>query len=103
MGCTHPMGTDDQNVMDQGGAAGMVGIGLSVPEGDSLGDGDGLGDGERLGEGEGEGTDEGDATMAGISFALLVVSLRTGSTRGFGLGGGGTTTVAEGVDAGLAL
>ena len=94
------MGTDDQNVMDQGGAAGMVGIGLSVPEGDSLGDGDGLGDGERLGEGEG--TDEGDATMAGISFALLVVSFRTGSTRGFGLGGGGTTTAAEGVETGLA-
>jgi hypothetical protein len=95
------MGTDDQNVMDQGGAGPIVAIGLSVAEGDSLGEADGLGDGEGLREGEG--VVEGDATMAGISFALLVVSFRTGSTRGFGLGGAGTTTVAEGVDTGLTL
>jgi hypothetical protein len=97
------MGTDDQNVMDQGGTGGIVGIGLSVAEGDPLGDADGLGEGlgERLGDGEGTGV--GDATMAGINFALLVVSFRTGSTRGFGLGGGGTTAAAEGVDTGLAL
>jgi hypothetical protein len=101
------MGTDDQNVMDQGGAAGMVGIGLSVPEGDSLGDGDELGESEGLTEGEGlgegEGMTEGAAMIAGTSFAFVVVSFRTGSTRGFGLGGGGTTTVAEGVDTGLTL
>jgi hypothetical protein len=104
LGCTHPMGTDELNARDHGGAGGIVGIvgiGLSVAEGDSLGDGDGLGDGERLGEGEG--IVEGEATMAGISFALLVVSFRTGSTRGFGLGGGGTTTAAEAVDTGLTL
>jgi hypothetical protein len=95
------MGTDDLNVMDQGGAGGIVGIGLSVAEGDSLGDGDGVGEGERLGEGEAIG--EGDATMAGTTFALVVVSSRTGSTRGFGLGAGGTTTATEGVETGLAL
>ena len=74
---------------------------LSVDEGDSVDDGDGLGEDERLGEAEG--MVEGDATMAGISFALLVVSFRTGSTRGFGLGVAGITTAAEGVDTGLAL
>ena len=79
--------------MVEGG--GSEGPGLSLGEGDSLGDGDGLGDGEE--------TSEGDATMAGTSFALLVVSFRTGSTRGFGLGAAGITTAAEGVDTGLAL
>ena len=76
---------------------------LSVAEGDSLGDGDGLGDGERLGEGEG--IAEGAATMAGISFAFVVVSFRTGfrTTVGFGLGDAGTTTATEGVDTGLSL
>jgi hypothetical protein len=106
-GCQFRMGTDDLNVKVQGGGGGIVGIGLSVAEGDSLGDGDGVGDGDGLGEseglGEGEGMIEGDATMAGISFALLVVSFRTGSTRGFGLGVAGTTTATEGVDTGLSL
>jgi len=74
---------------------------LSVDEGDSVDDGDGLGEDERLGEAEG--MVEGDSRMAGISFALLVVSFRTGSTRGFGLGAAGITTAAEGVDTGLAL
>jgi hypothetical protein len=70
---------------------------LPVAEGDSLADGDGLG--------EGEGMIEGDATMAGISFAFVVVSLRTGfrTAGGFGLGDAITTTAAEGVDSGLAL
>jgi hypothetical protein len=95
------MGTDELNVSDQGGAGGIVGIGLSVADGDAVGDGDGLGEGERLGEGEG--MVEGDATMAGTSFAFLVVSFRTGSTRGLGLGDAGTTTATEGVDTGLAL
>jgi len=76
---------------------------LSVDEGDSVDDGDGLGEDERLGKGEE--MVEGDATMAGISFALLVVSFRTGfrATGGFGLGVAGITTAAEGVDTGLAL
>ena len=100
-GSQFPMGTDDQNVMDQGGAGGTVGIGLSVAEGDSLGEGDGVGEGVRLGEGEG--MIEGDATMAGISFALFGVSFRTRSTGGFGLGVAGTTTATEGVDIGLDL
>jgi hypothetical protein len=76
---------------------------LPVAEGDSLADGDGLEEGEE--PGEGEGTAEGDATMAGISFALVVVSFRTGfrSTGGFGLGVAGTTAGAEGDDTGLTL
>ena len=81
--------------MVEGGEGGSAG--LPVAEGDSLADGDGLGDSE--------GMIEGDATMAGISFALLVVSFRTvfRTTGGFGLGGAGTTTGAEGVDTGLTL
>jgi hypothetical protein len=79
-----------------GGAVLSVAV-LSVADGDSLVDVDGLEEDEGLGEG--------DATMAGISFALLVVSFRTGfrTTDGFGLGGAGTATATEGVDTGLAL
>jgi hypothetical protein len=79
-----------------GGAVLSVAV-LSVAEGDSLGDGDGLEESAGLGEG--------DATMAGISFALFVVSFRTGfrTAVGFGLGVAGTTTAAEGVDTGLTL
>jgi hypothetical protein len=68
-----------------------------VAEGDSPGDAEGLE--------EDAGLAEGDATMAGISFALLVVSFRTGfrTASGFGLGGAGTTTGAEAVVTGLTL
>jgi hypothetical protein len=79
-----------------GGAVPSVAV-LSVADGDSLVDGEGLEEDEGLGEG--------DATMAGISFALVVVSFRTGfrTTVGFGLGGAGTRTATEGVDTGLSL
>jgi hypothetical protein len=81
--------------MVEGGGGGSAG--LPVAEGDSLGDGDGLGDGE--------GMIEGDATMAGISFAFVVVSFRTGfrTAGGFELGDGATTAATEGVDTGLTL
>ena len=69
----------------------------------SVADGDSLVDADELDEDAGLAT--GDATMAGISFALVVVSFRTGfrTTVGFGLGGAGTRTATEGVDTALAL
>jgi len=81
-------------VEGEGGGGGAV---LSVAEDESLGDAGGLV--------EEAGLAAGDATMAGSSFAFVVVSFRTGfrSTGGFGLGGAGTTTGAEGVDTGLTL
>ena len=70
---------------------------LSVAEDESLGDAGGLV--------EEAGLAAGDVTMAGISFALVVVSFRTGfrTAGGFGLGDGAASTVAEGVDTGLTL
>ena len=83
--------------MVEGGGSAGGGAVLSVAEGDWLGDAEGLE--------EEAGLAAGDATMAGISFALVVVSFRTGfrTTGGFGLGDAATTTAAEGVDTGLTL
>jgi len=81
----------------EGGGSAVGGAVLSVAEGDSLADAEGLE--------EEAGLAAGDATMAGISFALVVVSFRTGfrTAGGFGLGDAITTTAAEGVDTGLTL
>src|SRR6266508_1849318 len=89
LGCHHPMGAEELNVMDHGGARGIVGIGLSVGGGVSLGGGDSVVEGEGVSEAA-----DGRSATGGISLALGSLSFcwRLGATTaGSGLVAGTAT------------
>ncbi len=99
LGCHHPMGTEELNAMDHGGAGGIVGIGLSVTEGDSLAEGDSVAEGEGVSEAA-----DGLSGTGGISLALgsLISCWRLGATTtGSGLVTGAACTDWDTIGFGL--
>jgi hypothetical protein len=93
------MGTDDQNVMDQGGDGGIVGVGVEVGVELSVGEGDSVAEGEGISEAA-----DGRSATGGISLALGSLSScwRLGATTtGSGLVTGAACTDWDTIGFGL--